>query len=406
MRKKTVSLCMAAIMFMAAFMPINAADGKYTNEQLADNVIEFGELEILIHSNNTTVVNNQYAYKDLREARADTIDLEEGLEGISPSGNIDVSDYRQQISEYEKLASRAETQEERVRYQSLANALTTEMESKVANAQFQAYVSAMSMGGSISAQQLQDYKMQFAQAEAQVLKSAQGMFPNYYQLEYSLQSLMANRELLNATYENKKIQLAAGMCTQYDVTAAKSELDALDYNITSMQSQMVTLKQELCKMIGKSYDANIAIGSVPEIDWDYVANIDLELDKEKAVKVNYAVRIQVNKKENVTPSTTATDKATVENNLAEAQEKARSQVAQQYQNIQLAISDLNLQKQKLQQMEETNKINEAKYAAGLISRFEHDSQSASYTAQDIAVKTAELTLVEAINTYKWYQQGL
>ncbi len=415
-KKFTVGILIAVMLFTSMPMEAVQADTieSYSKEQLKDNIIEYNEVVDLVHTYNKTVINNRYSYQELE----DNYDDEEEEE--SPVGSsIDTSQIDSAIQYYTALSAeqqavinnpaatdeqKAAAMQQKMIYDNTITSLEVQKQSYMSMSAMSAMMS--SPGVSISDTELRTYNLQFRQAEAQIVKSVQNLFPNYYQLINNLEQLKANRKLLQTSYNAQMVQFSLGMCTQTELNESETNMASLDYNIAALESQILTMKQEICKLIGKPYNTDITLGEMPEADLAYIRNIDLNRDIDTAIENNYSVKVLQYKRDDISSGASYETKDTADNNLEAQRETVRSTVSQQYQTILSNQNTWKLEQKKLEQMEITMQTAETKYNMGLMSNLEYENQKVNYISQDITVKNAELTLSDSIQTYQWYLQGL
>ncbi|MBO5279199.1 MAG: TolC family protein [Lachnospiraceae bacterium] len=308
---------------------------KYTEEQLNDNKVEFGELEFLVTHNNHTVRSNRYTYDNL-------------------------------LDSYETFGGSA----------------------------------------GLSQKEVKDYYLQFDEAENTMLKTAQGLYPSYYQLMYSLEQLEANLSVAETSYQGALVQKEYGLCTDKEVSDALYNVTSIKNSIADVENQIVTLKQELCKLIGKFFNEDIELGEIPEIDDEYIADIDLYEDIEIALKSNYDVLSQENAMSDYGPSDSGMTKNADYQAWLAALESTRAKVRAAYLDIQTQHAATKQAEEKLASAVEQLKQAEQEYNLGLISRLEYEQQKAGYVAEESSCKTEKMKLFEKVNTYEWCLLGL
>ena len=395
-KKFTVGILIAVMLFTSMPMEAVQADTieSYSKEQLKDNIIEYNEVVDLVHTYNKTVINNRYSYQELE----DNYDDEEEEE--SPVGSsIDTSQIDSAIQYYTALSAeqqavinnpaatdeqKAAAMQQKMIYDNTITSLEVQKQSYMSMSAMSAMMS--SPGVSISDTELRTYNLQFRQAEAQIVK--------------------ANRKLLQTSYNAQMVQFSLGMCTQTELNESETNMASLDYNIAALESQILTMKQEICKLIGKPYNTDIILGEMPEADLAYIRNIDLNRDIDTAIENNYSVKVLQYKRDDISSGASYETKDTADNNLEAQRETVRSTVSQQYQTILSNQNTWKLEQKKLEQMEITMQTAETKYNMGLMSNLEYENQKVNYISQEITVKNAELTLSDSIQTYQWYLQGL
>lgn len=407
-----------------------SADKEYSVAQLKDSLVEFDEIEYLVATYNNTVVSNDFTYISLRDAfeaaeEADTLssptgayaDSDEATEQAIEIINTQIKQTNQSIRELEQqmstMTDEAQKQAAQNQVSVLQNtvaALQTQKGSmttvKEVNTTLSEMMSSMTNGSGMSSADLRNYYFQFSQAEATIAKTAQSMYPTYYQLIYNLEQLQANLALAETSYQGALVQQQLGMCTENDVADALYNVTSIKNSIASLENQVVVVKQEFCKLIGKSFNAEVEFGELPEVDYDYIASINVYEDIEVALNHNYTVLSKQNAMTNYGPSTAYESQQSDLFSLNAAREDVRSAVNQAYLDIQAAKSEVDMANEKLANAQRSMDLAELKYNLGLISKLEYEQQKVSYVAEEVSCKTAESKLLDAINTYKWSLRGL
>lgn len=319
---------------------------EYTEEQIKDSLVEFGEVEFLVSQNNSTVKSNTHSYIDL----LNTYEMLEELGGLaSPEGGTTASITREDVKN--------------------------------------AY-------------------LQYEEAKMNMIKSAQGMYPSYYQLTYSLEQLEANLKVAEMSYQGTLVQKEYGLCTDKDVSDALSNIANIKSNIANVENQIVVLKQEFCKLIGKGFNEEVEFGEVPEIDYEYIAAIDRNADIDMAAEYSYQVRIKENAMENYGPSSTPDTRSSDWYARLAAHEDASAAANEAYLNIMTQKAALELAEEKLANAELLMKQAEEKYNLGMISKLEYEQQKASYVTEECNYKTEKMKLFGTVNTYEWCLLGI
>lgn len=400
-----------------------------TENPLQDNLIEFSEIETMVISFNDTVLSNRYTYRNLQEMHEDSDDNDGES---SPSGDYDddasdeaIEMIEDGIAEYEEKIRDLTTVMNTTTDPATKAALGTQIEllknsmaillmQKESMVVVQGLNSSMnemsesmsSMSGGVTEEDLRGYYLQFEEIEATLIKTAQGMFPTYYQLMYNLEQLKANLTVAETSYQGALVRQSLGMCTANEVLEASYNVTNIKNNIINLENQIVTLKQELCKLVGKDYNANITLGALPGVYEAYVANIVFEHDVEVAVDSNYTVCSKQNEIRKYDSDTSEETKAAGKYALAAAREESRSALSQAYMSIQTQRTELQMALEKWRNAETQMLNTEGSYKLGLISRLEYEQQLASYLSAQYDYKIAETKLFDAVNTYKWHIRGL
>lgn len=450
--KRVTTGMLGAMLILGSVMPVQAADVQTVTESIGtihtlpesaamselagaaenplfDNVIEFSEIETLVSSYNDTVISNRYTYRNLQEMKADS---EDGVS--SPTGKNDEDDesdeaikaieagikaYEAQIKELKKQMSAAADEAVKSALQTqivlLENTKATLVMQQQSMLVLQGLNSSMSemtdsisemSSGSMTDEDLRGYYLQFEEIEATLIKTAQGMFPTYYQLEYNLEQLKANLTVAETAYQGALVQQSLGMCTANEVQEAAYNVATVKNNITSLENQRVTLKQELCKLIGKTYNTDITLGELPAVYEAYLNSIVFENDVDAAVDSNYKVCSKQNDMRKYDSDTSEETRAAGRFALSAAREDSRSALSEAYRNIQTQQTELSMALEKYRNAEAQMLNTEGSYKLGLISRLEYEQQLAGYITDKSNYEIAKTKLFDAVNTYKWHIRGL
>lgn len=373
-RKQAVSLGMALL--LAASLPGTAmASPEFarTEEEwarLRDNTMEYDELAGLIHEYNTTVQNNQYAYKDY--LGKDRQDIER--------------DYRDLADEL---------------YASMSG--DDDMQSMISDLNLEIQARQMQQNADDNVDDGQIVLMGYQQAEDNLVVSAQSNMINYFKQLQDLELAKKNKELLETTYNVTLTQFNNGTVTQIDVLNAKENLQKAEQAIKDTEASIVSLRQRLCVMLGWTYDANPEIREIPLVDMSVIDSMNPAADKAVALENNYTLRINKRKYENAQNAdkkedlrkTIASNEQTIGASLVTAYQSVISAKAAYLQ----AVNDTALEVRNMQTAETQMQL-------GSISPLQYLQQQHVLLSKQTAEKTAELSLREAIETYNWSVNGL
>ncbi len=166
---------------------------------------------------------------------------------------------------------------------------------------------------------------------------------------------------------------------------------------------MESTRQSLIVMCGWKGSDHPQIGDIPEMDLSAIEAVDLEGDKQLALENNYTLQVNKRKLENAKDG--------------DNQEKLKKTIASNERQIQLSVNNawqsLQTAKRSYEQavsqkaLEEQNlNLSAQKWNAGMITQYEYESAQIAAETKAIAVRTALLELVEALETYRWNVNGL
>ena len=307
-------------LFMTAAFPMSALAGSpefaYTQEKwaaLRDNVMEYEELNDLIHEYNATVLNNRAEYDDYRGKSSDRFknDYADTVQDL-----YDASD---------KMLENVD--EDQPGY---ASALAGSISTRIQAQRMQETADSENMDGDIK-------KLEYDRQEAELVRTAQTKMNQYWQKVKNRQSLEASLSLAQARESAAAVRVQAGMEPQARLMEAQEAVQSAQASIQASDQEMDTVRRELCLLTGWSYDASPEIREIPVTRTVDLGAIDLEGDKQRAVEQNYALRAAKGKMNN-------TNYGTVQNkvlqvNVGEAEQKIKTDVENRYQNLKQAQSD-------------------------------------------------------------------
>ena len=154
-------------------------------------------------------------------------------------------------------------------------------------------------------------------------------------------------------------------------------------------------------LLGWSYNDSPEIGSLTDVDENEIAAMNPDTDLAQAIENNYTLKINERKLENAKNDT-------VKNQLAIANNKKQigASLSGAYKKVLSAQISLQ-QAQTKAQLEQTNLSNAAlKMAAGMMTKNDYDAQERAAKTSENSVKTAQISLLSAVENYKWAVKGL
>lgn len=374
-------------LFMTAAFPTSALAGSpefaYTQEKwaaLRDNVMEYEELNDLIHEYNATVLNNRAEYDDYRGKSSDRFknDYADTVQDL-----YDASD---------KMLENVD--EDQPGY---ASALAGSISTRIQAQRMQETADSENMDGDIK-------KLEYDRQEAELVRTAQTKMNQYWQKMKNRQSLEASLSLAQARESAAAVRVQAGMEPQARLMEAQEAVQSAQASIQASDQEMDTVRRELCLLTGWSYDASPEIREIPVTRTVDLGAIDLEGDKQRAVEQNYALRAAKGKMNN-------TNYGTVQNkvlqvNVGEAEQKIKTDVENRYQNLKQAQSDQDQAAAELALEQRNLDAASRKLENGSIKRNEYLEIQDGYAAKAAAEQVSALKLTQAQEDYWWAVNGL
>ena len=340
---------------------------------LQDDNLEYSEIADLIHEYNPTVQNNQYEYqkfiKDYGTTREDVsnsyLDLAEDLEASKSgddSGSGRVSDLSLEVQ---------------------AKSLREQADNNLEDSRI--------------------YYLNYAQAEDNLVLSAQSKFLSYYKNQLQLEEEQATLTRLKQDYELAQTKRSAGTITDADVLTALEAVQDQENTIQEMEQQVESTRQSLIVMLGWDSSAQPTIGELPEVDLSVVDQIDLSADQQTALEKNYTLLVNQRKLENAVSDDTKRDLNTT---IAGNERMIRASVASAYQNLKNAKLTYEQAQASLTTQERQASLSEQKLSAGIITAYENQTQQIALTNSRLALKEASISYQNALETYRWNVNGL
>lgn len=374
-------------LFMTAAFPMSALAGSpefaYTQEKwaaLRDNVMEYEELNDLIHEYNATVLNNRAEYDDYRGKSSDRFK----------------NDYADTVQD---LYDASDKMLENVDEDSpgYASALAGSISTRIQAQRMQETADSENMDGDIK-------KLEYDRQEAELVRTAQTKMNQYWQKVKNRQSLEASLSLAQARESAAAVRVQAGMEPQARLMEAQEAVQSAQASIQASDQEMDTVRRELCLLTGWSYDASPEIREIPVTRTVDLGAIDLEGDKQRAVEQNYALRAAKGKMNN-------TNYGTVQNkvlqvNVGEAEQKIKTDVENRYQNLKQAQSDQDQAAAELALEQRNLDAASRKLENGSIKRNEYLGIQDGYAAKAAAEQVSALKLTQAQEDYWWAVNGL
>ncbi len=351
----------------------------YTPEKwstLRDNKLEYDEIADLVHEYNPTVLNNQASYEQNREG-----DLGRSDGDIAASYRNSARQIYQQIEMMDPDSPTYDT-----------TVLTLEQQAKALEA-------------SATSAEVGNFGMQTQnkQTEATIVASTKTLMITYHQLLLNLDLSKKNLDLLKSQYEAVQRKAAVGMATQMEVLNAKSAVENGEMSILTTEKQIRTTRQSMCLATGWAYNANPEIGELPSVSKEDILAIDLEADKETAVKNNFTLSIN---RHRLNSTRVPESKETLEETIANNESQIRSSVTSNYQALLQAQADYEQAEAELvlaQKQADTAALN---LSIGNLSQLEYQQQAYALEGARISVRLKEMAVLQAYETYKSGVAGL
>lgn len=405
---------------LASFSPMQAlaenpqfAHDEATWARLQDNTMEYDELSLLVEEYNPNYQNEQASYNDTKndddaaEIRKDAKnsaddmydsaeDLRDQAEDLSDQAD-DLSDQAEAAREAGNVALAAQLQAGAASYM----AGYAPLMSAAAMTQNSALKSDISADSSYVDSDMR--KIQHIKNQKGIVVSTQNLFNSYNQLRVNADLIQKNVEVMEAAANAAQTQASIGMATQADVLKAQKNLQSIKSTQTETLSSLETLRQNLCMMTGWSYDAQPEIKEVPQADLAAIDQINLEADRQKALENNYDLQYSKRALNNMQEN--STDKKNQERTVKNLEQSISASMTNLYNDIQQKKIAWQLAQAELATEQQSMSAVETKRGLGMVSDLEYLQAQSSFLGKQIAERTANMALFQAVETYNWAVNG-
>ncbi len=337
--------------------------------KLRDNVMEYDELAGLIREYNVTVHKNQLDISDKKKDDKVT---------------------RDQYAQYYRDAA----------FDARSN---VSGDDPVADAQAQVAAAQAEEAADKVTEDITVHQLTYDQQEAGLVASAQSSMISYFQQKLELESAKDSLEYMEAQYQAILVKQSAGMATLSDVLAAKEGVQSTQASIEKLTGSIEETRQKLLVMLGWKYSDTPEIRDIPAVDFEHIAAMNPETDKDAALEKNYTFKINKRKLENAVAELT---KETLKRTVLSNEQNIKSEIVKNYQAVQQAKASYEQAKGEFELESKNMETAEHKQQIGTLSRLDYMKQKNVYNTKDNSMKKAQLTLFQAVQTYDNAVNGL
>ena len=365
-----------------------------TMARIQDNVLEYEEIGLLVDTYNPTLKNVKDTYSDTKDDYKDVDKLKNQI--MEGSGSL--------ADQAGQLSGMAGTFEDLLGYQNMVTP-GTYAELVYSSEVLSQQAEQMTLSAdSLSAVTPEMLKVKMVDStRAALVSGAQSAMIGYEQLLLQKVSLEDSIALLEEVYKSAQTQASVGLATENAVLTARQNLESAQAGRLAMDASEVKLRQSLCTLLGWEYNGNPEIRKVPGADLSRIGAMDPAADKQAAIDNNYTLNYNRLSYEQLTDGSVEQQNMarTIEDQTAaisSSLENLYNQVLQKRNEYQTAVAALELEKTKMEAADR-------KMSVGTIGRLEYLQQKNSYAAKETAVKTADLALFQAMETYDQAVEG-
>lgn len=345
---------------------------SFTEEELTDSLIEYGELEELLKRGNASLKSAVSQYDTNLEI------YQEALEVLSSA--------KQEMKEY-------------------AEELENENGSPELIAQYQ--MNESQLGASVAQMNRTVRKLtgvsgtKFLKSSVNAMvKTAQTVMCSYNQMRDQRQLAEKQEESARASYEKAQTMAEAGMLTEQELLEAEQSLLTARISLQSAEKSEASMKAQLSLLIGRNPD-DTEIGEIPPANVDFIDTVVLEEDKKLAVTSDS--EIQALRRGSSSGSAEAELKS---RQTAEAKSRKNLAMDTLYNEMTAKLQAFQAAESSYEAAEKNYGALQVKYQSGLLSRQEYLKGEVSYLQQKNSFKQAERELSQAIAAYQWEIKGV
>ena len=370
-----------------------------TTAKLEDNVMEYGEIEMLIETYNTTLKNMKESYNDNKDSMKDIEKVKDQIR--------DGSDTLYETAD--ELSDLAASMQSMIGFEIPAMGMSVSPTAYGELVYTSTLLEAQAEQVLLSADQMTEMSPEMMriqmvdQVRAALVSGAQSAMNGYEQLLIQKESLTQTLELLEAVYQSTERQASAGMATQSDVITAKQNLDSAKAGMMTIEANEVKIRQTLCTMLGWAYDASPEIPEIPAPDLERIEKMNLVNDTETAKNNNFTLKY------NRLSEDTLTNGSVEMQNLQRTMKAEEAEIASSMVNLYNAVFQARSEYSTARAAYELEQVKMAaadrKMSLGMVGRLEYLQQKMSHKTAEVNVRTAELALLQAMETYDWAVKG-
>ena len=387
--KSLIAVLLAGIMVTAAFPAMAAPTGPgatpeadsydaATTAKLEDNTVEYDEIADRVHLYNPdiskawdTYMDSKEDYKSIvTELESRYLDIKDTADGYISAGNLTGN---------KVLVSTGKGLERSYKstIQSMRDTVN-KWDTNPANTK------------------------QLRHAEKQMTAGVQQAMIGYDTIRKNITTLETMVQLYERQSTAAQRQVELGLGTQKDLLSARSSLISAQSQLASLQGQQDSTRRTLCLLLGYDPDSSPEIIAVPEFDMNRITGMDLEQDTKKAIGNNYTL---------ITQRTSGSGQDTyaqVENRLKaidEGDQKLTIEMNRLYQDVMDKKAAYEASVTGFTAAESNQAAAERKYQNGMISEIQYLGLQLSYYQKKAEKEGANLSLLQAMETYDWAIDG-
>lgn len=372
-----------------------------TMKKLADNMLEYDEIGKLVEVYSQTFKTVKETYSDKKDAAKDVVKLKSKL--LDSSGELadTASTLKGSLDQVKEMIGKVSITMPNGTPLTPTNYAQLYYSSELMDYQ----ADAIALQGD-SLEQVSPEQMHIKLVDstrAALTAGAQSAMIGYKQLKLNEESLESGLTLLEAVYQSTQNQAANGLATQSQVLSARQQLESTQATKLTLTSSEQKLRQTLCTMLGWKYDAKPEIKDVPAADLTRIGGMNPEKDKQAAQDNNFTIRYNVLDLDNKDAG--SVEYQNLQRTIKQEKEEVASSLVNLYNDVLQKRNELQTAKAAYELEKTKMETAERKWQLGTIGRLEYMQQQNALKTKEIAVKTGDLSLFQAMETYDWAVKG-
>lgn len=237
--------------------------------------------------------------------------------------------------------------------------------------------------------------------ERQMTAGAQSAMIGYDSIRKNIPTLETMVRLYERKCELAKRQVQLGVGTQADELSAQQELLSAQSQYASLMAQEDSTRRTLCLLLGWGAEDTPEIRSIPDFDMGRLEKMNLEQDTVKAIGNNYTLIEQRN-------SALGNTNDQMENRrrkIDEGDQKLTIEMQRLYQDVMDKKASYEAAIVGYQAALKSKEAADNQFSLGLLSEVQYIGTEISYYQKKSAMESANLTLLQAMETYDWAVMG-
>ena len=369
-------IAFSLIITMLSSFPVQAVDKKAPKAI----TIEYDDIEKLVKKENLQIKLNEISLSNMEDALDSADGAQDGIRELQGS----IYDVQSGLNEYSNMFPELEPLVQAIKF-------SLELSSMSFDAQIP------STSGSNS--QVKMAELGYKQAELALINSTQNMFILYHQLGDNITQLERSRELLLDQLELTKLSLQYGLVAPSSINDLESAIKELNANYSALLHQRDSLVLQFKGLLGLTYEQEIELGDIPQLNKSYIKKIDLDKDLKEALKNSLSIKSKKTELSDADSKTKKYELQLKENDVTLTFNNQYQLIMEKLDNLSLSENKLNASMNKLER-------EVIRHSMGLISLMDLKKITNDVETQKSTVRTNSSTLFMEIEKYKAMKSGM